>query len=270
MELQQLQSLPMYRPARKTPHELGEAATALVNVFSPILDANGEEVHLVAAKGLAQLSFETATFASCYNENVGNLRTPGSRTDKFPFFLMPGAVDEYAVGKDGKVVRYVARRPGDPLRIFASFEFLESGISAWLGLIRDHYPLAWSKLTDPQARVEEFVTALAADPRHAYYTADPKVYARGSRSRYTLCLAAVMGRKLAPVLRLGSRGEDVEKWLYLLEKHGFGSRDPEGFYGESSKEATRAWQRANGLAEDGNVGPISREAMGLSPFAEAA
>jgi hypothetical protein len=56
------------------------------------------------------------------------------------------------------------------------------------------------------------------------------------------------------VLRLGSKGEEVERWQYFLRGAGlyFGAVD--GEFGEATKAATEAFQRRHGLRDDAVVG----------------
>lgn len=52
-----------------------------------------------------------------------------------------------------------------------------------------------------------------------------------------------------PILRLGSRGDDVRLWQGIV------STPVDGYYGPNTKAKTVSWQKAHGLAADGDVGP---------------
>jgi peptidoglycan hydrolase-like protein with peptidoglycan-binding domain len=67
-----------------------------------------------------------------------------------------------------------------------------------------------------------------------------------------------------PVLRLNSKGPDVTQWQTIV-----GVKPPTGFFGASTVEATKAFQRSRGLTADGVVGPKTWEAglKGTAPFA---
>ncbi|WP_151477115.1 peptidoglycan-binding protein [Streptomyces albicerus] len=57
------------------------------------------------------------------------------------------------------------------------------------------------------------------------------------------------------LLDLNSTGWDVVEAQCLLRRHGFEPGSTDGLYGERTKDAARAFQRARGLALDGIVGP---------------
>ncbi len=56
-----------------------------------------------------------------------------------------------------------------------------------------------------------------------------------------------------PVLRNGSRGEDVRTVQYLLSAHGH-HLDVDGVFGPRTEEGVRGFQSSNGLSSDGIVG----------------
>ncbi|HEY6722451.1 MAG TPA: peptidoglycan-binding protein [Polyangiaceae bacterium] len=55
-------------------------------------------------------------------------------------------------------------------------------------------------------------------------------------------------------LRIGSMGEDVERWQYFLRGVGLYLGEVDGTFGELTKEATQDFQRRHGLVEDGVAG----------------
>lgn len=66
------------------------------------------------------------------------------------------------------------------------------------------------------------------------------------------------------VLRNGSKGPEVKK---IQEKLGV---EPTGNFGPKTEAAVKAWQKANGLKDDGIVGPNTLTRMGITSSAPAA
>ena len=66
------------------------------------------------------------------------------------------------------------------------------------------------------------------------------------------------------VLRNGSKGPEVKK---IQEKLGV---DPTGNFGPKTAAAVKAWQKANGLKDDGIVGPNTLTKMGIAVSAAPA
>ena len=66
------------------------------------------------------------------------------------------------------------------------------------------------------------------------------------------------------VLYWGSRGEDVKKVQSRLAQWGYLVGEVDGIYGPATYRAVRRFQRANGLVEDGVVGPATAKAIGIS------
>ena len=69
---------------------------------------------------------------------------------------------------------------------------------------------------------------------------------------------------LAAVLEVGSSGGDVTKVQQKLIQWGYLTGTADGKYGEKTRAAVAAFQRKNGLAADGRVGPATAAAMGVS------
>lgn len=92
---------------------------------------------------------------------------------------------------------------------------------------------------------------------------------RGTR-RAALALAAlailaiVMPAALAAVLEVGSSGSDVTAVQKKLIQWGYLTGSADGRYGEKTRDAVKAFQRRNGLAVDGRVGPATARAMGVT------
>ena len=64
-----------------------------------------------------------------------------------------------------------------------------------------------------------------------------------------------------PVLRSGSRGEDVTNVQSRLKNLGYYTGEVDGQYGAGTKEAVTVFQRQNGLDADGVVGAETRQAL---------
>ena len=75
---------------------------------------------------------------------------------------------------------------------------------------------------------------------------------------------ALMPVALAAVLEVGSRGGDVTAVQKKLIQWGYLTGAADGRYGEKTRQAVIAFQRRNGLAADGRVGPATAKAMGVS------
>lgn len=65
------------------------------------------------------------------------------------------------------------------------------------------------------------------------------------------------------MLKLGSRGDDVLKLQQRLREVGHSPGAPDGIFGENTRAAVVAFQRANGLTDDGVVGPMTLRKLQL-------
>lgn len=63
------------------------------------------------------------------------------------------------------------------------------------------------------------------------------------------------------VLRYGSRGEEVKELQQNLQTLGYLSDTPDGIFGNNTKNAVMAFQKANGLSVDGVVGSDTKKAI---------
>ena len=70
-----------------------------------------------------------------------------------------------------------------------------------------------------------------------------------------------------PVLRSGSRGDEVKNLQSRLYALGYYQGEMDGQFGSATREAVVLFQRHNGLDEDGIVGPDTRELL-FSPNAK--
>ena len=65
----------------------------------------------------------------------------------------------------------------------------------------------------------------------------------------------------APVMRTGSKGQEVKDLQTRLSALGFYNGDIDGVFGPGTKEAVTAFQKTNGLEADGIVGEETRELL---------
>ena len=70
-----------------------------------------------------------------------------------------------------------------------------------------------------------------------------------------------------PVLRTGSRGQEVKDLQSRLQVLGYYQEEIDGEFGPGTKEAVTAFQKANGLDPDGRVGQETRSVL-FSPQAK--
>ena len=77
-------------------------------------------------------------------------------------------------------------------------------------------------------------------------------------------LALAIPAKGAPVLEVGSRGSDVIKVQKKLIQFDYLNGTADGRYGEATRNAVRRFQKNNGLAVDGKVGPATAAALGVT------
>lgn len=77
-------------------------------------------------------------------------------------------------------------------------------------------------------------------------------------------LAALVPAALAAVLEVGSSGGSVTEVQKKLIQWGYLTGSADGKYGEKTRAAVLAFQRKNGLAADGRVGPATAAAMGVT------
>jgi len=57
------------------------------------------------------------------------------------------------------------------------------------------------------------------------------------------------------ILRLGSKGQSVERWQLFLVGQGLLKSEVDGDFGPLTEQATKAFQRSQGISSDGIVGP---------------
>lgn len=85
------------------------------------------------------------------------------------------------------------------------------------------------------------------------------------RTAFALLLAAALLLPLAAGASVGygSRGEEVKSIQQRLKNWGYYSGAVDGVFGSGTLAAVKSFQRKNGLAADGIVGPRTAAAMGL-------
>jgi N-acetylmuramoyl-L-alanine amidase len=82
-----------------------------------------------------------------------------------------------------------------------------------------------------------------------------------------LLLAAVLTASFAASaasLSYGSRGEDVKKVQQRLKNWGYYKGEVDGIFGSATLAAVKYFQKQNGLAADGIVGPKTAAALGIT------
>ena len=79
-----------------------------------------------------------------------------------------------------------------------------------------------------------------------------------------LCTLFAPQALAAVVLEVGSSGENVRKVQQRLIQYGYLSGSADGKYGEKTRDAVILFQRRNGLAVDGRVGPATAAALGVT------
>lgn len=79
-----------------------------------------------------------------------------------------------------------------------------------------------------------------------------------------LAVSLAPGALAAKVLEVGSSGSDVTRVQQKLIQWGYLTGTADGRYGEKTRSAVTAFQRKNGLAADGRVGPATAAAMGVT------
>lgn len=80
----------------------------------------------------------------------------------------------------------------------------------------------------------------------------------------TVLLCAVTPVSHAESLRRGSRGELVTTLQKRLKTWGYYTGNVDGIFGSQTEQAVKYFQRKNGLAVDGIVGPATAKAVGIS------
>src|SRR6478752_5606230 len=65
------------------------------------------------------------------------------------------------------------------------------------------------------------------------------------------------------VLKRGSKGQEVVRLQQRLKEIGFDPKGADGTFGGDTEAAVNAFQKANGLKVDGQVGPATRKALQL-------
>ena len=72
------------------------------------------------------------------------------------------------------------------------------------------------------------------------------------------------------MLRIGSRGPETLSWQGLLQSQGYSPGTIDGVFGAGTADATKSFQKAHGLEDDGVVGPATYRAaleVGWKPLA---
>lgn len=76
--------------------------------------------------------------------------------------------------------------------------------------------------------------------------------------------AGLGGPSHARVLKMGMNGDDVKQLQHALDHAGYDVGNIDGWFGQITRRQLLAFQRANGLIVDGEVGPQVRRALDLA------
>ncbi len=127
----------------------------------------------------------------------------------------------------------------------------DEDVTVWQGLLycagQDPKGLDGSFGKNTEAATEAFQTAAALNPT-------------GIADRYTWARMFGQSRPKHTTLKNGSRGAEVKYLQTLLTDHGY-PLATDGAFGSLTEAAVRRFQRANGLEEDGVVGPLTWAAL---------
>lgn len=88
----------------------------------------------------------------------------------------------------------------------------------------------------------------------------PSLVYEATAGEIALAPPGVIYRLTTPNLR----GEKIKEIQRKLKKHGFDLQGADGVFGPKTLAAVQAFQRARGLVPDGEVGPQTAEALGLT------
>lgn len=80
---------------------------------------------------------------------------------------------------------------------------------------------------------------------------------------YIYYIQTVSNESLEVLSRYGSSGEEVRQIQTRLKSWGYYKGNVDGVYGSKTQSAVKAFQKANGLTQDGIAGPKTLEAIGL-------
>ncbi len=73
--------------------------------------------------------------------------------------------------------------------------------------------------------------------------------------------SAAFAASSTEILMRGEQNESVVELQQILKQKGFYNSDITGFYGEETEQAVKEYQKKNGLAPDGKVGPETSQAL---------
>ena len=90
--------------------------------------------------------------------------------------------------------------------------------------------------------------------RGSYSTSSPSIIGYG-RPRYDLITGKITAADM-PLVKKGSKGDAVRKLQEILNGKGY-KLTVDGDFGSKTEAAVKAYQKANGLEVDGEVGPMT-------------
>lgn len=115
-------------------------------------------------------------------------------------------------------------------------------------------------VTDVESGIVKTIEGNKADQVKAcsYSTSSPSIIGYG-RPRYDLITGTVTAADM-PLIKKGSKGDAIKKLQQLLNAKGY-KLTVDGDFGSKTEAAVKAFQKANGLEVDGEVGPMTWGAL---------
>lgn len=199
-------------PAERTPHTPAEVCEALLSALTRRLGTVPNPRTLAILMG--QWAIETGHGASCWNNNLPNIRAPGTRGAVLCCQIPGGHVSEVIGGRE-----YFFGPPSVG-STFRAFETLEAGADFYVDFLQRRFARAWPAVLrgDPDA----YIDALHQPP--PFFTADVNTYRRTFDSCFAhyLPLAQVGAAEgpvpvIPPEIVGATRAAALELWLQTLD-----------------------------------------------------
>lgn len=226
---------------------------------------------------LAKSGLETAEWQSMWNFNFGNVKALGQYSGAYTCIklnenlkrngalkLVWFAPEGELASKDGPVVGQVFQVPtketvgvfGHPQTRMRANESAEGGAARYVSALKANFPLSYQAAVSG-VDAEKFVRTMR---KEEYFTGNLDEYIRGTKWRCGLYSGvvsmALAGESPRPTIRRGSPERALVEWW---QEHalGWGFPQKDGQFGPKTEEATKRWQAARGLGDDGVVGDSS-------------
>lgn len=211
-----------------------EALIALRDAWVERYGANPSRASLCVL--VAHWALETGHGKSCWNYNLGNVKSFQREGDDWCFFRCNEIIK-------GKVVWF---DPDHPACCFMAYPSLPAGAAAYLAKLVKHFAPAWPAV-------------LAGDPAayshllkvNRYYTAD--------ETAYTRTLVSLFRQYMAQPVHLVEIS--IKRYQRQLQILGLYAGSVDGIDGPKTDAAVRAFQRSHALVVDGDVGRLTQTAL---------